>query len=53
MNDNIVLNVHDLTVAYDHKPVLWDIDFPAPLGPTIAVSVPLGIVKSISHNTGL
>ena len=27
-----VLEVHDLTVSYDKKPVLWDVDFTIPYG---------------------
>ena len=46
MNDNIVLNVHDLTVAYDHKPVLWDIDLTIPKGTLTAIVGPNGAGKS-------
>ncbi len=32
---------------------LINVDFPAPLGPTIAINTPSGMAKSISHSTGL
>lgn len=52
--------VHDLTVAYDSKPVLWDIDLKIPVGKLVAIVGPngagkttlikaaLGLVKSVS-----
>lgn len=40
------LEVHDLTVAYARKPVLWDVDFSVPGGNLIAVIGPNGAGKS-------
>ncbi len=40
------LEVHDLTVAYDRKPVLWDIDFSVPAGGLVAIIGPNGAGKS-------
>jgi manganese/zinc/iron transport system ATP- binding protein len=40
------LEVHDLTVAYDRKPVLWDIDFSIPPGGLVAIIGPNGAGKS-------
>jgi len=40
------LAVHDMTVAYHHRPVLWDIDFNAPDGKLIGIVGPNGAGKS-------
>jgi manganese/zinc/iron transport system ATP- binding protein len=40
------LSVHDLTVAYDRKPVLWDVDYEAPDRSLIAIVGPNGAGKS-------
>jgi manganese/zinc/iron transport system ATP- binding protein len=40
------LSVHDMTVAYHRKPVLWDIDFDAPEGKLIGIVGPNGAGKS-------
>lgn len=40
------LSIHDMTVAYHHKPVLWDIDFDAPQGKLIGIVGPNGAGKS-------
>ncbi len=40
------IEVHDLTVAYHHRPVLWDIDLEFPEGKLIAVVGPNGAGKS-------
>jgi manganese/zinc/iron transport system ATP- binding protein len=40
------LEVHDLTVSYDRKPVLWDIDLTLPKGALIGVIGPNGAGKS-------
>ena len=40
------LSVRGLTVAYHHKPVLWDIDYQAPAGGPIAIIGPNGAGKS-------
>lgn len=40
------LSIHDMTVAYHRKPVLWDIDYNAPSGRLIAIIGPNGAGKS-------
>ncbi|MGV3722391.1 MAG: metal ABC transporter ATP-binding protein [Actinomycetota bacterium] len=40
------LEIHDLTVAYDRRPVLWDIDFTVPEGKLIGIVGPNGAGKS-------
>lgn len=40
------LSIHDMTVAYQRRPVIWDIDFDAPPGKLIAVIGPNGAGKS-------
>lgn len=40
------LSIHDMTVAYHRKPVLWDIDYNAPPGRLIAIVGPNGAGKS-------
>lgn len=40
------LEVHDLTVAYHRRPVLWDIDFAVPEGHLIGIIGPNGAGKS-------
>ncbi|MEJ2004537.1 MAG: metal ABC transporter ATP-binding protein [Cyclobacteriaceae bacterium] len=44
--DTTALEVHDLTVAYDRKPVLWDIDMLIPKGKLIGIVGPNGAGKS-------
>jgi len=41
-----VLEIHDLTVSYDRKPVLWDIDLTLPKGKLIGIVGPNGAGKS-------
>ncbi len=43
---NYVVEVEDLTVAYDAKPVLWDIDLKIPKGQLMAVIGPNGAGKT-------
>ena len=43
---NYVVEVEDLTVAYDAKPVLWDIDLRIPQGKLMAVIGPNGAGKT-------
>lgn len=40
------LSVHSMTVAYQQKPVLWDVDYDAPKGSLIAIVGPNGAGKS-------
>ena len=40
------LSIHDMTVAYHRKPVLWDVDFDAPEGKLIGIVGPNGAGKS-------
>ena len=40
------LSIHDMTVAYQRRPVIWDIDFDAPPGKLIAIIGPNGAGKS-------
>jgi manganese/zinc/iron transport system ATP- binding protein len=40
------IEVHDLTVAYQHRPVLWDVDVEFPAGRLISIVGPNGAGKS-------
>jgi len=40
------LSIDDMTVAYHHKPVLWDIEYDAPEGKLIGILGPNGAGKS-------
>jgi manganese/zinc/iron transport system ATP- binding protein len=40
------LEIHDMTVAYHRKPVLWDIDLTVPEGQLVAIVGPNGAGKS-------
>ena len=40
------LEVHDLTVAYQRKPVLWGIDLEVPRGKLVGIVGPNGAGKS-------
>jgi manganese/zinc/iron transport system ATP- binding protein len=42
----VPIEVHDLTVAYQHRPVLWDIDLRFPEGELIGIIGPNGAGKS-------
>jgi manganese/zinc/iron transport system ATP- binding protein len=44
--DKPIVEIHDLTVSYDKKPVLWDIDLSLPKGQLIGVIGPNGAGKS-------
>ncbi|MBX2966578.1 MAG: metal ABC transporter ATP-binding protein [Cyclobacteriaceae bacterium] len=43
---NTALEIHDLTVAFDRKPVLWNIDLMIPQGQLVGVIGPNGAGKS-------
>ena len=40
------LSIHDMTVAYHRRPVLWDVDYIAPRGKLVAIVGPNGAGKS-------
>ena len=40
------LSIHDATVAYNRRPVLWDIDYDAPAGSLVGIIGPNGAGKS-------
>ncbi|MBG84235.1 MAG: manganese ABC transporter ATP-binding protein [Phycisphaerae bacterium] len=40
------LSIHDMTVAYDRKPVLWDVDLDIPVGELVCIVGPNGAGKS-------
>jgi manganese/zinc/iron transport system ATP- binding protein len=40
------MSIHDMTVAYQHRPVLWDIDFDAPRSSIVGIVGPNGAGKS-------
>jgi manganese/zinc/iron transport system ATP- binding protein len=40
------LSIHDMTVAYHRRPVIWDIDYAAPAGKLVAIVGPNGAGKS-------
>lgn len=40
------IEVHDLTVAYQHRPVLWDVDITFPEGELVGIVGPNGAGKS-------
>lgn len=44
--NNIPIEVHDMTVAYHKKPVLWDVDLTVPEGKLIGIIGPNGAGKS-------
>jgi len=43
---NIALEVHDMTVAYHRRPVLWDVDFVIPEGKLVGIVGPNGAGKT-------
>jgi manganese/zinc/iron transport system ATP- binding protein len=56
--ENPVLEIHDLTVSYDKKPVLWGIDLSVPKGAIAGIVGPNGagkstLIKSIMGLTSL
>lgn len=53
MNSEIIIKVTDLTVAYEEKPVLWDIDLDIKKGVLMAIVGPNGAGKSTLIKTML
>ncbi len=45
-NGTVPLSVYDLTVAYDRKPVVWDVGFDVPPGSLVGIVGPNGAGKS-------
>ena len=43
---SIAFEIHDMTVAYQRRPVLWDIDFTVPEGNLVGIVGPNGAGKS-------
>jgi manganese/zinc/iron transport system ATP- binding protein len=43
---NPIIEVHDLTVSYNRKPVLWDVDLSLPSGSLVGIIGPNGAGKS-------
>lgn len=41
-----VLEVHDLTVSYNNRPILWDVDFNVPYGKLVGIIGPNGAGKT-------
>lgn len=46
LSSTVALEVHDMTVAYRRKPVLWDIDLTVPEGQLVGIVGPNGAGKS-------
>lgn len=46
MNEQLSIEVTDLTVAYGEKPVLWDVDLSVPAGTLMAIVGPNGAGKT-------
>lgn len=44
--DSVPLSIHDMTVAYQRRPVLWDIDLDIPEGRLVGIVGPNGAGKS-------
>lgn len=45
-SESSAISVHDLTVSYERKPVLWDVDLEIPAGKLVGVIGPNGAGKS-------
>ena len=52
-NNEIIINVEDLTVAYEDKPVLWDVELNVKKGVLMAIVGPNGAGKSTLIKTML
>ncbi len=53
MKSDIALEIHNLTVAYDTKPVLWTIELEIPTGRLVAVVGPNGAGKTTLIKTAM
>jgi manganese/zinc/iron transport system ATP- binding protein len=42
----IALEIHDMTVAYHRRPVLWDVDLEVPEGKLVGIVGPNGAGKT-------
>jgi manganese/zinc/iron transport system ATP- binding protein len=56
--ENPMIEIHDLTVSYNRKPVLWDVDLSIPQGALVGIIGPNGagkstLIKSIMGLTAL
>jgi manganese/zinc/iron transport system ATP- binding protein len=45
-SDAAPLSIHDMTVAYHRRPVIWDLEYTAPRGKLVAIIGPNGAGKS-------
>ena len=52
-NNEIIIKVEDLTVAYEDKPVLWDVELNVKKGVLMAIVGPNGAGKSTLIKTML
>lgn len=43
---SVPIEIHDMTVAYDRRPVLWDVDLKIPAGKLVGILGPNGAGKS-------
>ena len=46
-SDSAPLSIHDMTVAYHRKPVLWDIDLDIPEGKLVGIIGKEDILKTM------
>ncbi|MBT6150273.1 MAG: manganese ABC transporter ATP-binding protein, partial [Gemmatimonadetes bacterium] len=41
-SERIPIRIHDMTIAYERKPVLWDVDLDVPEGKLVGIVGPNG-----------
>ena len=51
--ENPILEIHDLTVSYDRRPVLWGVDLTLPKGALVGIIGPNGAGKSTLLKTAM